>query len=128
MAILLPSANNVAVLVARQVSGSVASFVAEMNRTARALGMSHTTLLGHDGFVGTKTGSDEAAGGCLMSLAVWPTASGDRSLIGVVLGQRGDDLISAGLSSARQLVSRLAPNADRGHIENRIRAGNATPP
>jgi serine-type D-Ala-D-Ala carboxypeptidase (penicillin-binding protein 5/6) len=32
MAILLPSANNVAVLVARQVSGSVASFVAEMNR------------------------------------------------------------------------------------------------
>jgi hypothetical protein len=28
--------NNVAVLVARQVSGSVASFVADMNRTARA--------------------------------------------------------------------------------------------
>jgi D-alanyl-D-alanine carboxypeptidase (penicillin-binding protein 5/6) len=43
MAILLPSANNVAVLVARQVDGCVASFVAEMNRTARALGMSHTT-------------------------------------------------------------------------------------
>jgi D-alanyl-D-alanine carboxypeptidase len=38
MAILLPSANNVAVLVARQVSGSVPSFVAEMNRTARAFG------------------------------------------------------------------------------------------
>jgi D-alanyl-D-alanine carboxypeptidase len=31
------------VLVARQVDGSVASFVAEMSRTARALGMSHTT-------------------------------------------------------------------------------------
>src|SRR5436309_568219 len=40
MAILLPSANNVAVLVARQISGSVPSFVAEMNRTARVLGMS----------------------------------------------------------------------------------------
>jgi serine-type D-Ala-D-Ala carboxypeptidase (penicillin-binding protein 5/6) len=204
MAILLPSANNVAVLVARQVDGNVASFVAEMNRTARALGMSHTTytdpsgydagtvstaldqlrlaqvvakdetlaammatrsywlpvagevtntnaLLGHDGFVGMKTGSDDAAGGCLMFRAVWPTASGSRSVIGVVLGQRGGNLLAAGLSAARQLVDRLAlntgvgtsgssgsagrpspgrpglgtpPGAYRGHIENRIRAGN----
>jgi len=206
MAILLPSANNVAVLVARQVSGSVASFVAEMNRTARALGMYHTTytdpsghddgtvstaldqlrlarvvakdetlaammatrtywlpvagevtntnaLLGHDGVVGMKTGSHEAAGGCLMFRAVWPTESGNRSLIGVVLGQRGDNLITAGLSAAKQLVDRLAPNAAppetpstpgrlsagqpglatparayRRHIENRIRARNAPLP
>jgi len=165
MAILLPSANNVALLVARQVSGSVASFVVEMNRTARALGMSHTTytdpsgyddgtvstaldqlrlarvvakdetlaavmatrtywlpvagevtntnaLLGHDGFVGMKTGSDEAAGGCFMFRAVWPTESGNRSLIGVVLGQRGDNLIAAGLYAAKQLVDRLALDLD----------------
>jgi D-alanyl-D-alanine carboxypeptidase (penicillin-binding protein 5/6) len=183
MAILLPSANNVAVLVARQVSGSVASFVAEMNRTARALGMSHTTytdpsgyddgtvstaldqlrlaqvvakdrtlatmmatrsywlpvagqvtntnaLLGHDGFVGMKTGSDQAAGGCLMFRAVWPTASGARSVTGVVLGQRGGNLITAGLSAAKQLVDRLRPNAGayRRHIENHIRAGNTPLP
>jgi serine-type D-Ala-D-Ala carboxypeptidase (penicillin-binding protein 5/6) len=209
MAILLPSANNVSVLVARQVSGSVAAFVAEMNRTARELGMSHTTytdpsgyddgtvstaldqlrlaqvvakdetlaammatrtywlpvagevtntnaLLGHDGFVGMKTGSDDAAGGCLMFRAVWPTASGNRSLIGVVLGQRGDHLINAGLDAAKQLVDRLAPNAAppeasgmpgmaggpsagqpglvtppgpyRRRIENHIRAGNAPLP
>jgi D-alanyl-D-alanine carboxypeptidase (penicillin-binding protein 5/6) len=209
MAILLPSANNVAVLVARQVSGSVASFVAEMNRTARALGMSHTTytdpsgyddgtvstaldqlrlarlvakdeilaammatrsywlpvagqvtntnaLLGHDGFVGMKTGSDQAAGGCLMFRAVLPTAGGNRSLIGVVLGQRGGNLLTAGLSAAKQLVDRLAPNARppeapgtparagrpsagqpglappvrayRRHIENHIRAGNTPLP
>jgi serine-type D-Ala-D-Ala carboxypeptidase (penicillin-binding protein 5/6) len=182
MAILLPSANNVAVLVARQVSGSVASFVAEMNRTARALGMAHTTytdpsgyddgtvstaldqlrlaqvvakdetlaammatrtywlpvagrvtntnaLLGQDGFVGMKTGSDRAAGGCLMFRAVWATRSGSRSLIGVVLGQRGDNLITAGLSAAKQLVDRLRPNAAyRRHIENRIRAGNTPRP
>jgi D-alanyl-D-alanine carboxypeptidase (penicillin-binding protein 5/6) len=182
MAILLPSANNVSVLVARQVSGSVASFVAEMNRTARALGMSHTTytdpsgrddgtvstaldqlrlarvvakdetlaammatrtywlpvagevtntnaLLGHDGFVGMKTGSDEAAGGCLMFRAVWPTESGSRSLIGVVLGQRGHNLITAGLSAAKQLADHLAPTAAyRGHIENPIRPGNAPLP
>jgi D-alanyl-D-alanine carboxypeptidase (penicillin-binding protein 5/6) len=162
MAILLPSANNVAVLVARQVSGSVASFVAEMNRTAHALGMSHTTytdpsgydagtistaldqlrlarvvaedgtlgaamatrsywlpvagvvsntntLLGQDGFVGMKTGSDAAAGGCFMFRS--------GSLIGVVLGQRGPSLIDAGLSAARRLVDGLAqsPPMERGH-------------
>src|SRR5919204_537467 len=50
MAILLPSANNVAMLVARQVDGSVAAFVAEMNRTARALGMSHTTYTDPSGY------------------------------------------------------------------------------
>jgi D-alanyl-D-alanine carboxypeptidase (penicillin-binding protein 5/6) len=164
MAILLPSANNVAALVARQVSGSVASFVAEMNSTARAFGMSHTTytdpsgfdpgtvstaldqlrlaqivakdetlaammatrsywlpvagevrntnaLLGHDGFVGMKTGSDEAAGGCLMFRVVWPGESGNRSLIGVVLGQRGGNLVTAALSTAKQLADRLAPIA-----------------
>jgi D-alanyl-D-alanine carboxypeptidase (penicillin-binding protein 5/6) len=197
MAILLPSANNVAVLVARQVSGSVASFVAEMNRTARALGMSHTTytdpsgyddgtvstaldqlrlarlvakdetlaammatrtywlpvagqvtntnaLLGHDGFVGMKTGSDEAAGGCLMFRAVLPTESGKRTLIGVVLGQRGGNLLTAGLYAAKQLADRLSGRAGRSspgqpgiapparayrrRIENHIRAGNTPLP
>ena len=161
MAILLPSANNVAVLVARQVSGSVDAFVAEMNETARALGMSHTTytdpsgyddgtvstaldqlrlaqvvakdetlaavmatraywlpvagevtntntLLGQDGFVGMKTGSDDAAGGCFMFRAVRPTGSGPRSVIGVVLGQRGHNLITAALYAAKQLVDRRA--------------------
>lgn len=167
MAILVPSANNIAVLVARQVFGSVGAFVAEMNSTARGLGMSHTTytdpsgyddrtvstaadqlrlarvvakdetlaammttrsywlpvagevtntdsLLGHDGFVGMKTGSDEAAGGCFMFHAAWPSASGSRSVIGVVLGQRGHNLITSGLYAAKQLVDRLAdhtPNA-----------------
>jgi serine-type D-Ala-D-Ala carboxypeptidase (penicillin-binding protein 5/6) len=180
MAILLPSANNVALLVAREVSGSVGSFVAEMNRTARALGMSHTTytdpsgrdegtvstaldqlrlaqvvaknrtlaammatrsywlpvagevkntnaLLGHDGFVGMKTGSDEAAGGCLMFRAVWSTATGTQSLIGVVLGQRGDNLIGAGLDAAKQLVdAAMSVGAYRPHFENQIRPGNLT--
>jgi hypothetical protein len=113
-------------------------------------------LLGHDGFVGMKTGSDEAAGGCLMFRTVWPTESGNRSLIGVVLGQRGGNLIIAGLSAAKQLVDRLAPNAAppetpsmpgmagrlsagqpglatpagayRRHIENHICAGNTSMP
>ncbi len=169
MAILLPSANNVAVLVARQVDGSVASFVAEMNHTAHALGMTHTTytdpsgydagtvstaldqlrlaqvvandkilagmmatrsyslpvagevtntnaLLGHDGFVGMKTGSDDAAGGCFMFRSERHTESGDVTLIGVVLGQQGPNLIAAGLSAAKQLVDRVAPDAATAEV------------
>ncbi len=50
MAMMLPSANNIAWLVAREVDGSVASFVAEMNTTARALGMSHTTYTDPSGY------------------------------------------------------------------------------
>ena len=161
-AMLLPSANNVAVLVARQIDGSVASFVAEMNSTARAIGMTETTytdpsgydpgtvstaldqlrlaqvvarnstlaaimatrsywlpvagevtstdtLLGQDGFVGMKTGSDDAAGGCFMFQSWRRTGNGDELLTGVVLGQHADNLIDAGLYAAKQLVDRLAP-------------------
>jgi D-alanyl-D-alanine carboxypeptidase (penicillin-binding protein 5/6) len=178
MAILLPSANNVAVLAARQVAGSVASFVGEMNRTALAWGMLQTTytdpsgyddgtvstaldqlrlaqvvaqdetlaammatrtywlpvaglvtntnaLLGMNGFVGMKTGSDQAAGGCLMFRAVWRTASGDRSVIGVVLGQRGGNLLDAGLTAASQLVDRLRPGVES---PERVGLPGAPPP
>src|SRR5581483_10445680 len=164
MAILLPSANNIAVLVARQVDGSVASFVAEMNHTAHALGMAHTTytdpsgydahtvstaldqlklaltvagddtlaammatpryslpvagtvhntdaLIGQDGFVGMKTGSDDAAGGCFMFRSERHTDRGDVTLIGVVLGQQGHNLITAELYAAKQLADHVAPNA-----------------
>lgn len=164
MAILLPSANNIAVLVARQIDGSVASFVTEMNQTAHALGMSETTytdpsgfdtgtvstaldqlrlaqvaaadptlaammatssyplpvagtvtntdaLLGQDGFVGMKTGSTDAAGGCFMFRSERHTEDGDLTMIGVVLGQPGEDQVAAGLNAARALVDRVAPNA-----------------
>jgi D-alanyl-D-alanine carboxypeptidase (penicillin-binding protein 5/6) len=50
MAVLLPSANNVAVLLARAVAGDVESFVAEMNRTAHLFGMSRTTYTDPSGF------------------------------------------------------------------------------
>jgi len=152
-AILLPSANNVAAMLAHTVAGSQDAFVARMNDVAHSLGMRHTTytdpsgfdpgtrstagdqlilaqhamrvpefaalvalrsaelpvggtvhntdtLLGKDGFVGIKTGSDDAAGGCFMFRAHRP--GGD--VTGVVLGQRGHNLISAGLNGARELV------------------------
>jgi serine-type D-Ala-D-Ala carboxypeptidase (penicillin-binding protein 5/6) len=164
MALLLPSANNVAVLLAREVSGSVAAFVVEMNQTAHQLGMHDTTytdpsgydegtvstaldqlrlagvaaqeatlarmmstrsyqlpvagrvtntdtLLGTDGFVGMKTGSDDAAGGCFMFRSWRHTDNGNVPLTGVVLGQRGRHLITAGLYAAKQLADRVAPAA-----------------
>jgi D-alanyl-D-alanine carboxypeptidase (penicillin-binding protein 5/6) len=163
MALMLPSANNIAVLLARYVSGSVDRFVVEMNRTARALGLSHTTytdpsgfdagtvstavdqltlaraaarndtlagimrtrsvripvagritntdtLLGKGGFVGMKTGSDDAAGGCFMFRAYRSVNGVNTEIIGVVLGQHGHNLITAGLYAAKQLVDRVAPD------------------
>jgi D-alanyl-D-alanine carboxypeptidase (penicillin-binding protein 5/6) len=156
-AILLPSANNVAAMLAREAAGSQDAFVARMNDMAHSLGMRHTvytdpsgfdpgtrstgddqlilaqhamrvpdfatlvalpsaelpvagtvhntdTLLGQDGFVGIKTGSDDAAGGCFMFRAHRP--GGD--VTGVVLGQRGHNLISAGLNAARDLATSVA--------------------
>jgi serine-type D-Ala-D-Ala carboxypeptidase (penicillin-binding protein 5/6) len=49
-ALLLPSANNVAILLARWVAGSVAAFAAMMNRRARALGLAQTTFADSSGF------------------------------------------------------------------------------
>ncbi|HMC69009.1 MAG TPA: hypothetical protein VKJ07_07640, partial [Mycobacteriales bacterium] len=122
-ALLLPSANNIAAVLARWDSGSAARFVTHMNATARSLGMTHTrytdpsgyddrtvstaadqlrivdqamrlpvfanivatssatlpvagtvhntnTLLGRNGFVGVKTGSDRAAGACFAFRAI----------------------------------------------------------
>jgi serine-type D-Ala-D-Ala carboxypeptidase (penicillin-binding protein 5/6) len=162
MALLLPSANNVAVMLARYVSLTVDTFVDEMNVTAASLGMTHTTytdpsgfdpatvstavdqltlarhvaaddtlaammatssyrlpvagtvantntLLGHDGFAGMKTGSHDAAGGCFMFRSHRSVHGVPTELLGVVLGQRGHDLIKAGLYAARQLADRTAP-------------------
>jgi D-alanyl-D-alanine carboxypeptidase (penicillin-binding protein 5/6) len=159
-ALLLPSANNIAAVLARWDAGSVEAFVARMNATARSLGMTHTrytdpsgyddatvstaadqmrivdramrlpvfasivatpsatlpvagtvyntnTLLGHDGFVGVKTGSTAAAGGCFAFRAIrW--IDGKRTTItGVVLGQTGYDLGEAGLAAAAAMLDRV---------------------
>jgi D-alanyl-D-alanine carboxypeptidase (penicillin-binding protein 5/6) len=156
-AVLLPSANNIAVAIAQRDAGSVDRFVDRMNAAAAALGMHHThytdpsgfdpltistasdqlrltraalavpdfaqlvrtrtawipvagtitntdTLLGRDGFVGVKTGSDNAAGGCFAFAQIHRSRAGDVLVIGVVLGQRGGSLIKAALTAARQLA------------------------
>lgn len=160
-ALLLPSANNIAAVLARWVAGSQSAFVAEMNQTAAVLGLRNThytdpsgfdpgtvstaadqvlmvqramelptfahivrmpsaelpvagtvhntdSLLGHDGFVGVKTGSDDAAGGCFAFRAI-RLIDGKRTVItGVVLGQPGHNQVGAGLAAADALVDRIA--------------------
>ena len=141
-ALLLPSADNMAWILARWDAGSQAAFVARMNATARRLGMTGTsytdpsgldpsttstaadqvrlgmaamrmpvlaaiaamatavvpvagvvrnynTLLGQDGIAGLKTGSTQAAGGCLL-IAAWSQAGGRNTLIvAATFGQPG---------------------------------------
>jgi serine-type D-Ala-D-Ala carboxypeptidase (penicillin-binding protein 5/6) len=160
-ALLLPSANNIAAVLARWDAGSEEGFVTRMNATARSLGMTHTrytdpsgyddatvstaadqvrivdramglpafarivaepratlpvagtvhntdTLLGHDGFVGVKTGSDDAAGGCFAFRAIRWIHGRRTTITGVVLGQPGNDQITAGLVAADAVVERIA--------------------
>jgi D-alanyl-D-alanine carboxypeptidase (penicillin-binding protein 5/6) len=164
LGLLLPSANNLAALLARKVGDGPQAFVAEMNDTAHRLGMTNTTytdpsgfdpatvstavdqlllasaatanrtlaalvatrsavlpvagtvrntdrLLGTGGFVGIKTGSDDAAGGCFMFLAYRSIRGFNTPILGVVLGQPGHNLINTGQYAARQLVNRIAPTA-----------------
>ena len=161
LALLLPSANNIAAVLARWDAGSVDRFVARMNATARSLGMTHThytdpsgydeatvstaadqlriveramrlavfasivatpsarlpvagtvhntnTLLGRHGFVGVKTGSDDAAGGCFAFRALRWIDGKQTTITGVVLGQPGRNQIAAGLMAAKAMVDGIA--------------------
>jgi serine-type D-Ala-D-Ala carboxypeptidase (penicillin-binding protein 5/6) len=156
-ALLLPSANNIAAVLARWDAGSVERFVARMNAAARSLGMTHTrytdpsgyddatvstaadqvrlveramrlpvfasivatpsatlpvagtvhntnTLLGHDGFVGVKTGSTTAAGGCFAFRAIRWIHGKRTTITGVVLGQPG---LAAAFAAADAMVDRV---------------------
>jgi D-alanyl-D-alanine carboxypeptidase (penicillin-binding protein 5/6) len=87
-----------------------ASIVATPSATLPVAGTVHNTntLLGHNGFVGVKTGSTAAAGGCFAFRAIrW--IDGKRTTItGVVLGQPGYDQVEAGLAAAAAMVDRIA--------------------
>src|SRR2546423_6397028 len=79
-----------------------ASIIATPSATLPVAGTVHNTntLLGRNGFVGVKTGSDDAAGGCFAFRAIrW--IDGKRTTVtGVVLGQPGPGPIEAGPPAA----------------------------
>jgi D-alanyl-D-alanine carboxypeptidase (penicillin-binding protein 5/6) len=167
-ALLLPSADNVAWILARWDAGSEAAFLTRMNATARRLGMTGTsytdssglapsttstaadqvrlgmaamrvpalaaiagmptavvpeagvvrnynTLLGQDGIAGLKTGSTQAAGGCVL-LAAWQQVHGRRTLIvTATFGQPGtaQTILPNALAAGHMLV--LALDRALGH-------------
>jgi D-alanyl-D-alanine carboxypeptidase (penicillin-binding protein 5/6) len=180
-ALLVPSANNIAAVLARWDAGSAGGFVARMNAAARSLGMTRTrytdpsgyddatvstaadqvrivdramrlpvfasivamrsvtlpvagtlrntdTLLGRDGFVGVKTGSDDAAGGCFAFRAVRRIDGRRTTITGVVLGQPGDDRIAAGLAAAAAMVDSIAGRRAVPELPQRTLPPRAAPP
>lgn len=168
-ALLLPSANNIAVKLADYDAGSVGAFVAKMNATAKRLGMTHTTytdpsgladttvstasdqlklaavamrnpvfaqlvglpqaslpvagtvtnydsLLGQDGFVGIKTGSDGEAEGCFVFAAHQRVGGRTVTVLGAVLGQGSGSMtsvIDSSLAASRTLVNSIDANLQR---------------
>lgn len=146
-AMLIPSADNVAEMVAKWDAGSKQAFVAKMNATAKAWGMDSTHfsdtsgldpqtvsttpdlmvlgqhamsdpivrtvvamgevtlpdvkaplinydyVLGKDGVVGIKTGSDSAAGGCFLFAAQVKVGGHSTLAYGAVLGQQSSKSI-----------------------------------
>lgn len=160
-ALMLPSANNIAALLAVHDSGSIEAFVDQMNATAKELGMSQTTytdpsgfeettvstasdqvklarvamqdptfaaivakpstvlplvgrvlnyneLVGHDGYIGIKTGSDSAAGGCLLFAKEMTVGGHTFTVLGAIFGQHQGELVSAALAAADELASSVA--------------------
>ena len=168
-ALLLPSADNIAWILARWDAGSQAAFTARMNAAARQLGMTDTdytdpsglapstvstaadqvrlgraamrvpalaaiaaqpaadvpvaglvrnynTLLGQDGITGLKTGSTQAAGGCVL-LAAWHQAGARRTLIvAATFGQPGtaQTILPNALQAGHNLVLALDHALDPG--------------
>jgi serine-type D-Ala-D-Ala carboxypeptidase (penicillin-binding protein 5/6) len=180
-ALLLPSANNIAAVLARWDAGSAGRFVARMNATARSLGMIHTrytdpsgyddgtvstaadqlrivdramrvpvfasivampsatlpiagtvhntnTLLGQNGFVGVKTGSDNAAGGCFAFRTVRWIGGKRTTITGVVLGQPGHDRIAAALEAADAMAARITGRRAAPAPRQRTLPAPASPP
>jgi D-alanyl-D-alanine carboxypeptidase (penicillin-binding protein 5/6) len=180
-ALLLPSANNIAAVLARWDAGSTDRFVARMNATARSLDMTDTrytdpsgydeatvstaadqlrlvdramrlpvfastvatpsatlpvagtvhntnALLGHDGFVGVKTGSTAAAGGCFAFRAIRFIDGKWTTITGVVLGQPGHNRITAGLAAADAMVDRIAGQPAVPDLQQRSPSPGTAPP
>jgi serine-type D-Ala-D-Ala carboxypeptidase (penicillin-binding protein 5/6) len=121
-ALLLPSADNMAWILARWDAGSQAAIVDMLMGVVPVAGVvrNTNTLLGQDGIVGLKTGSTQAAGGCLL-IAAWQEVSGRKTLIvAATFGQPGTagtilpNALQAGHSLVLALDRALAPGVQSG--------------
>jgi D-alanyl-D-alanine carboxypeptidase (penicillin-binding protein 5/6) len=106
------------------------SIVATPSATLPVAGTVHNTntLLGRDGFVGVKTGSTAAAGGCFAFRAIRSIDGKRTTITGVVLGQPGDNQLAAGLAAADAMVDRIAGQRALPDPQQPILAPGALPP
>ncbi len=160
-ALLVPSANNIAAILAVWDAGSVSAFVAKMNAQAQALHMTGThyadvsgvdpatvsdahdlvllaeqamanptfaqivaepqvvlpvaglvyndnALVGHDQFIGVKTGYTSQAGGCFTFVTTLTVGGRLLHIVGVVLGQRGRSDLDTALHAGQLLADAAA--------------------
>jgi serine-type D-Ala-D-Ala carboxypeptidase (penicillin-binding protein 5/6) len=107
-----------------------ASIVATPSATLPLAGTVHNTntLLGHNGFVGVKTGSTAAAGGCFAFRAIRGIDGKRTTITGVVLGQPGHDQIAAGLAAADAMVDRITGHRTTPDLGQRTLPPLAAPP
>ena len=106
-----------------------ANIVASASATLPVAGTVHNTntLLGRYGFVGVKTGSDKAAGGCFAFRAIRLVHDKRTTITGVVLGQPGYDLIDAGLAAASAMVARISGDRVGPGLPQQLPAAGALP-
>jgi D-alanyl-D-alanine carboxypeptidase (penicillin-binding protein 5/6) len=92
-----------------------ATTVATPTATLPIAGTVHNTntLLGHNGFVGVKTGSTDAAGDCFAFRAIRWIRGKRTTITGVVLGQSGHNQVAGGLAAADAMVDRIAGHRQR---------------
>src|SRR4029077_17665945 len=87
-----------------------ASIVATPSAILPVAGLVHNTdaLLGHNGFVGVKTGSLDPAGGCSAFRPIRAIDGRRTTITGVVLGQPGHNEVASALAAADAMVDRIA--------------------
>ena len=87
-----------------------AAIVAEPSAQLPVVGRvaNYNELVGHDGYVGIKTGSDEAAGGCLLFAKEMSVDGHDFTVVGAIFGQHDGELASAALTGADRLADSVA--------------------
>lgn len=85
--------------------------------------------IGHDGFIGIKTGSDSVAGGCFLFAAQQTVAGVSVTLVGDVIGEHTSTQTASALSDASALVSAaLADAGARPALPKGTTVGEVTAP
>ena len=160
-ALLIPSGNNIATMLAQWIGGSQKAFVRMMNQKAKQLGLTHTTYadasglsqqtvstavdqlrlaevamknpvfaqivdqpqvvlpvaglvynynheVTHQGVIGVKTGSTQAAGGCYVVAANRTVAGRNMVVMAAVFGQSTAEPLALAISDGLKLVNSAA--------------------